>query len=183
MLLVSPYILFSTLEPIYFHATKYGALVTPSVSAESGLKNGIDAYSLTQAASSSIKSNERNIKYLVPEAAKNNAKTDTHSPILSYVVAGEGLKGLQNSLTNNVLPEGLKYDWSLQQEDISSGYAPLSLDAKDSLVLPSVPVVPISAISWPTKSTRAGSVVPPGKSVMVPDVATSDNSLLGMMSS
>lgn len=136
-------------------------------------------YSLAQTPAS----DERNVKYLVAEVARNNPKTDIRSPIPSY---NRGFKGsdVQNSLANSL---GLKYggDWSLQQfsqPDTSPlpGYpASLSLDGKTSLELvPSVPVVPISAISWPVKSENDVSAILPAKPIMMPD-ATSDNLPLG----
>ncbi|XP_026826849.1 LOW QUALITY PROTEIN: uncharacterized protein LOC113562253 [Ooceraea biroi] len=178
----------NTPKPVYFHATKYGAVMTPSIPAENGLKSVRSESSLAQAPTSDFKSDESNLKYLVSEAVRNNLKTDTKSPILSYIL-DEGFKGnrVQSSLAKYTWPKGLKYDWSLQhfsQPDMSSGYAPLSLDGKASLALPSVSrVVPISAISWPVKSERDISAILPVKTITASGVTTSHNLPLGMANS
>ncbi|RLU20586.1 hypothetical protein DMN91_007197 [Ooceraea biroi] len=175
----------NTPKPVYFHATKYGAVMTPSIPAENGLKSVRSESSLAQAPTSDFKSDESNLKYLVSEAVRNNLKTDTKSPILSYIL-DEGFKGnrVQSSLAKYTWPKGLKYDWSLQhfsQPDMSSGYAPLSLDGKASLALPSVSrVVPISAISWPVKSERDISAILPVKTITASGVTTSHNLPLGI---
>lgn len=134
---------------------------------------------------SSFKTNEHDIKFLMPEELKNNMKTNLQSPTLNYILSEEykdRLKDIQNSFANYPSPAGLKRDWSLQQfsqPETSSNYAPLSLDGKTKLILPSIPVAHVSTISWPM-DTKSVSALAPAKSAIPSDMATSNNLALGI---
>nr|XP_012221298.1 PREDICTED: uncharacterized protein LOC105671590 [Linepithema humile] len=170
-------------RPVHFHATKYGAVIA-SLPTEDELKNNVHGSLFANTPKSSFRTNEHNIKLLVPEEPKNNMKTNIQSPTLNYILSEkykDGLKGIQNSFANYPSPAGLKHDWSLQQfsqPETSSNYAPLSLGTT-KLILPSLPLAHVSTISWPMDVKSDVSALP-AKSVISSDTATSDNLALGV---
>lgn len=178
--------MFSTLEPIHFHATKYGAVVVSPFISQNQLKSKIHTYPHPETPKNNLKIDEHNLKYLMPEVSKNNMKTDNQSPMLDYILSGEQ-KGMlksdiQNSFANNALPEVLKHGWSLQQfshPETLSSYAPLTPGEKMKLILPSTSVGSASTISWPLLTKHDVPKILPAKSVIASDWSMSDNMPLG----
>ncbi|XP_032688170.1 uncharacterized protein LOC116852193 [Odontomachus brunneus] len=177
----------NTLEPIHFHATKYGAVVASPFISQNQLKSQIHTYPHPETPKSSLKIDEHNLKYLMPEVSKNNMKTDNQSPMLDYMLSGEqkGMlkSGIQNSFANNALPEVLKHGWSLQQfshPETLSSYAPLSPSGKMKLILPSTSVASASAISWPLLTKHNIPEILPAKFTITSDWSTSNNMPLEM---
>ncbi|XP_036145417.1 uncharacterized protein LOC105840065 isoform X1 [Monomorium pharaonis] len=159
----------NTHEPIYFHATKHGA-VTSLLPTLSKLNNGMHSHVLSRTPKSSAKINEHDFKFLTLEAPKS---AEIQSSMLNYILPEEHkseLKGIQNSFPDYAVPVKLKHDWPLQQfsePETSSGYIPLSLARKTKFVLPTVP---LSSISWPIEIENDVSEILPLKSIM-PDAA------------
>ncbi|XP_011639588.1 uncharacterized protein LOC105428794 [Pogonomyrmex barbatus] len=156
-------------EPIYFHATKHGA-VTFSPPTLSELNN---MHSNLFSPKSNLKINEHDFKFLALETPKNDMKVEIQSPMLNYILSEEhksGLKGIQNSFADYMLPVKLKHDWPLQfsQQETSSNYIPLFLSGKTKLVLPVTP------ISWPVEVKSDISTMLPLKSIMTSNVMTSN---------
>ncbi|XP_014467967.1 PREDICTED: uncharacterized protein LOC106740961 isoform X2 [Dinoponera quadriceps] len=171
----------NTLEPIHFHATKYGAVVAPSFISQNELKNNVHTYPLPETPNSNLKIDEHNLKYLMPEVSKNNIKPDNQNPMLNYILSEEQksmLKGdIPNSLANNALPEVLKHGWSFQQfsqPEASSSYAPLSPNGKMKLILPNTSAASASAVSWPMLIKHDVPVKLPGKSAIASDGSTNN---------
>ncbi|XP_011049488.1 PREDICTED: uncharacterized protein LOC105143134 isoform X1 [Acromyrmex echinatior] len=165
----------NVLEPIYFHATKHGAITYPLP-----LSDNSDMHAHTSShMPRSLKINEHNIKFLEPEALKN---VETQSSTLNYILPEEhktGLKDIQTSLVDYTLPVKVKHHWSLQQfsePETSSGYAPLSLNSKTKRVLPNIPIAPIS---WPIEIKNDVSTMLPLKSILTSNAATKNKLLLG----
>ncbi|XP_011694449.1 PREDICTED: uncharacterized protein LOC105453874 [Wasmannia auropunctata] len=164
------------LEPIYFHATKHGAVTSPLPTLDD-----VHAHALSHTPKSSLKINEHDFKFLALEAPKN---VEIQSSMLNYILPEEhksGLKGIQNSFANYALPVKFKQDWPLQQfsqPETSSGYAPPSaVNGKAKLILPNIPVAPIS---WPIEIKSDISTMLSLKSIMTPDAATRNKLLLGI---
>jgi len=168
---------FSVLEPIYFHATKHGAITYPLPLSDN---SDIHAH-MSSHMPRSLKINEHKIKFLEPEASKN---VETQSSTLNYILPEEhktGLKDIQTSLVDYTLPVKVKYHWSLQQfsePETSSGYAPLSLNSKTKRVLPNTLIAPIS---WPIEIKNDVSTMLPLKSIMMSNATTENKILLGMI--
>ena len=167
---------FSVLEPIYFHATKHGAITYPLPLSDN---SDIHAH-MSSHMPRSLKINEHKIKFLEPEASKN---VETQSSTLNYILPEEhktGLKDIQTSLVDYTLPVKVKYHWSLQQfsePETSSDYAPLSLNSKTKRVLPNTLIAPIS---WPIEIKNDVSTMLPLKS-MTSNATTENKILLGMI--
>ncbi|KYN38580.1 hypothetical protein ALC56_07063 [Trachymyrmex septentrionalis] len=165
----------NVLEPIYFYATKHGAVTYPLP-----LSDNSDMHAHTSShMPRSLKINEHNIKFLESEAPKN---VETQSSTLNYILPEEHkteLKDIQTSLVDYTLPVKVKHHWSLQQfsePETSSGYAPLSLNSKTKRVLPNISIAPIS---WPIKIKNDVSTMLPLKSIMTSNAATKNKLLLG----
>lgn len=119
---------------------------------------------------SSLKINEHGFDFLTPE---------TQSSMLNYILPEEHksrLKGIQNSFADYALPVKLEHNWlQFSQPETSASYAPLSLSGRTKLVLPNMPITPIS---WPIKIKSDVSTVLPLK-LMTSDAATRNKILLG----
>ncbi|XP_018308919.1 uncharacterized protein [Mycetomoellerius zeteki] len=166
----------NVLEPIYFHATKHGSITYPLRT----LSDNSDMHAHTSShIPTSLKINEHNVKFLEPEALKN---VETQSSTLNYILPEEhkaGLKDIQTSLMDYTLPVKVKHHWPLQQfsePEISSGYAPLSLNSKMKRVLPNIPIAPIS---WPIEIKNDVSTTLPLKSIMTSNAVAKNKLLLG----
>ncbi|XP_018363983.1 PREDICTED: uncharacterized protein LOC108761766 [Trachymyrmex cornetzi] len=162
-------------QPIYFHATKHGAITYPLPLSDNSNMHAHTSSHMPR----SLKINEHNIKFLEPEAPKN---VETQSSTLNYILPEEhktGLKDIQTSLIDYTLPMKVKHHWSLQQfsePETSSSYAPLSLNSKTKRVLPNIPIAPIS---WPIEIKNDVSTTLPLKPIMTSNAATKNKLLLG----
>lgn len=163
---------YSTPGPIHFHATKYGAVVAPSITIQNELKNDVHTYLLPQTPKNNMKTDEHDLKYAAPEVPKDNAKTDIQRLVLNYILHEEHKNGPGDDV--------LKHDWTLQQFPQSEtwhSYAPVSSNEKTKLALPNSPVT--SAVSWPMETKDDVPMMPPVKSEMAPDGTTSNSLPLG----
>lgn len=139
----------------------------------------MDTFALSHTPKNSVKISEHDFKLLALEAPKN---VEIQNSMLNYILSEKHkseLKGIQNSFVDYTLPVKLKHDWPLQQfsqPETSSTYAPLSLNGKTKLILPSIPV---ASISWPIDIKNDVSTMLPLK--FMPDAATRNNIPLGMI--
>ncbi|XP_029158241.1 uncharacterized protein LOC114930561 [Nylanderia fulva] len=144
----------NTVEPIHFYATKHGAVLASSLPTQNELKSNIHAF--LNMPKNSFKINENKFKFPIPDASKNNIKTNTQSPTLGYFSEEykTGLKSIQNSFVNYALPEGFKYGWPLQQfSQPEMSIVPLSLNGNTKFVLSNMSTTPIPIISWPMETS------------------------------
>lgn len=177
----------STLGPIHFHATKYGAVASP-IAGQNEVKSNEHPYLLSETPSSGLKMDEYNFKYRIPEMdhTRHNVEIGIRGSTLNSILS-EGLKSglktdIQNSFANYALPEVLKHSWPLQQFsqlETSSSYTPLSPDGKLKFILPSLPVASASAITWPIETKRDVSLMLPTRSILASDGVAGDNLPLG----
>ncbi|XP_025992174.2 uncharacterized protein LOC105194929 [Solenopsis invicta] len=144
------------------------------------LNSNMHSYALSHTPKSSLKINEHDLKFLALEAPKN---VETRDSMLNYILPEEhksGLKSIQNSFADYALPVKLKHGWPLQQfsqPETSLGYAPLSLAGKTKLVLPNIPIAPIS---WPIEIESDIPAMLPLKSITMSDAVTENKLPLGI---
>ncbi|CAL1679853.1 unnamed protein product [Lasius platythorax] len=174
----------NTLGPIHFYATKHGAVVTSSLPTQNELKSNIHAHLFMNMPKNSFKTNEHDLKFLVPDALKNDIKINTQSPMLNYILSEEdesGLKSIQNSFANYALPEGFKYGWPLQQfSQPETSVDSLSLNGRTKFVLSNMSAIPISIISWPMETSSDFATMLPLKFTVASNTATNNNLPLSM---
>lgn len=152
--------------------------MTSSFPTQNELKSNIHANLFINVPKNSFTADKHDLKFLVPEALKDDIKTSTHNPMLNYILSEEqksGLKDVQNSFTNYALPKGFRYGWSLQQFSPETSFALVSLNGKTNFVLSNISVIPISIISGPMETSSDFATMLSLKSTVVLNTGTNNN--------